>query len=159
MRPTHRIYLKTGLARQPEQVKSVTAQFFDINIEACIKAEQARWYHVTGAGGHWTYQSLSEVNDEGVHQLLGMRMLLRRNRWYAHTQDVDLSMAYVNDEPARFAPGRPLVFLAIAAIFALVVAASGQRLFGLAFTWKQYWAWAVSVLLWMSVMELWQRRR
>ncbi len=68
-------------------------------------------------------------------------------------------MAYVNDEPARFAPGRPLVFLAIAAIFALVLAATGQHLFGVAFTWKQYWAWAVSVLLWMSVMEVWQRRR
>jgi hypothetical protein len=159
MRPTHRIYLKTGLARQPEQVESVTAQFFDINIDACIKAEQARWYRVTGAGGHWTYQRLSEINDDGVHQLLGMRMLLRRNRWYANAQDVDLSMAYVNEEPARRVPGRPLVFLAIAAGFALVLAATNQHLFGLPFTWKHYWAWAVGMLLWMSIMELWQRRR
>lgn len=159
MRPTHRIYLKTSIARQPEQVESITAQFFEINVKAWVEAEKCRWYRITGAGGNWTYQRFFETQHPGVHEMLGMRMLLRGKYWYANAQDVDLSIAYPYlEEPARL-PGRPLVFLAIAAVFALVLAATDQHLFGVAFTWKQYWAWAVSMLLWMSVMELWQRRK
>ncbi len=91
--------------------------------------------------------------------MLGIRMLLRDKYWYANAQDVDLSMAYPYEEEAGRIPVRPLAFLAIASAFALVLASTGQQLFGVAFTWKQYWAWAVVMLVWMSVMELWQRRK
>ncbi len=160
MKATHRIYLKTGLARQPEQVEAVTAQFIEINVKLYVHAEESRWYRVTGAGGQTTYRSFFEKNDQGVHQMLGIRMLLRGKYWYANAQDVDLSLAYPyqEQEPIRV-PGRPLAFLAIAAVLALILAATEQRILWWDFTWKQYWAWAVCMLVWMSVMEVWEHRR
>ncbi len=160
MKATHRIYLKTGLARQPEQVEAVTAQFIEISVKSFVEAEKSRWYRVTGAGGQWTYKSFFDSYDQGVHEMLGMRMLLRGKHWYANAHDLDLSMAhpYEEDEPLRL-PGRPLVFVGIAAIFALVLLATDQHILGLDFTWKHYWAWAVIVLFWMAGMEVWQHRR
>jgi hypothetical protein len=160
MKATHRIYLKTGLARQPEQVEAVTAQFIEINIKQYVEAEKSRWYRVTGAGGQWTYRRFFDINDQGVHEILGMRMLLRGKHWYANAQDLKLSLAYPyeEDEPFRI-PWRPLVFVAIALAFALILAATEQHIFGWTFTWKQYSAWAVVVLTWMAIMEAWDRGR
>ena len=159
MKATHRIYLKTSLARQPEQVEAVTAQFIEINIKQCLDAEKSRWYRVTGAGGQWTYRRFFEINDPGVHEMLGMRMLLRGKHWYANAQDLKLSLAYPyeEDDPFRI-PWKPLVFVGIAVLFALLLAVTEQHIFGWSFTWKQYWAWAVAVLVWMAAMELWQHR-
>ena len=160
MKATHRIYLKTSLARQPEQVEAVTGQFIEINVRTYVEAEESRWYRVTGAGGQWTYRRFFEINDPGMHEMLGMRMLLQGKHWYANARDLDLSIAYPYEEEQPFQiPGRPLVFLAIAAIFALVLLATDHHILSWFFTWKQYWAWAVAVLLWMAAMELWERRR
>lgn len=160
MKATHRIYLKTSLARQPEQVEAVTAQFIEINVKQYVEAEKSRWYRITGAGGHSTYRSFFQLHEPGVHEMLGMRMLLRGKYWYANAQDLDLSLAYPyqEDQPFRI-PGRPMVFVALAVIFALALAVLDHRIFGWVFTWKQYWAWAVCMLLWMSAMEVWERRR
>ena len=160
MKATHRIYLKTNLVRRAEQVEAVTAQFIEINVQSYVQAEESRWYRVTGAGGQSTYRTFFETNDPGVHKLLGIRMLLRGKYWYANAQDVDLSLAYPyqEEQPVRL-PGRPLVFIGIAAFFALILAAVDHQILWWVFTWKQYWAWAVCMLVWMSVMEVWEHRR
>ncbi len=159
MKATHRIYLKMSIARQPQQVEAITAQFIEVNIKQYVEEEKSRWYRVTGAGGHWTYRRFFEISDQGIHEMLGMRMLLRGKHWYANAQDLNLSLAYPyeEDEPFRI-PGRPLVFVGIAALFAAVLATTEQHILGWDFTWKQYWMWAVAVLFWMAVMEVWQHR-
>lgn len=160
MKATHRIYLKTSLAQEPQQVEAITAQFIEINIKNYVESEKARWYRVTGAGGHSTYRSFFETNDQGTHELLGIRMMLRGKHWYANAQDLNLSLAYPYDEEEPFRmPVRPIAFLVIAAILALVLAATDQHILWWHFTWKQYWMWAVAVLLWMAAMEIWEHRR
>jgi hypothetical protein len=141
-----------GLAREAEQVQAVTAQFVEINVKARVEIGGEHWYRVTGAGGAWAHGKFYGMYLEGVHTLLGMRMLLHENHWYANAQDVDLSLAHPSLR-RRELPWRPMAFVVLAAMFALVVAAGNERLLGVTFTWRMYWAWAVGMLLWMAVWE------
>ncbi len=158
MKATHRIYLRNVLAQEPQQAGDITSQFFDINVEAAIEQDEARWYRVTGAGGRPTFKMFHDAEGEGVHRLLGMRMLLQGNRWYANAQDLDLGQAYEVIQAPLAVPLRVLVFLALAGLLALIVALGHEHPLGLTFTWKQYWIWAVGMLAWMAVQE-WQEGR
>jgi hypothetical protein len=152
MKPTHRIYLKMALAREPQQVQAITAQFLEINVKAHVEVGGEHWYRVTGAGGSWAHGKFYGMYLEGVHTLLGMRMLLHQNHWYANADDLDLSLAHPSKR-RRTLPARPIMFLVLAGAFALALAAADQQVFGIPFPWRMYWAWAVGMLLWMSVWE------
>ena len=159
MKATHRIYLRNVLAREPQQATEITSQFFDINVEACIEQGEARWYRVTAAGGRPTFKMFHDTEGEGVHELLGMRMLLQGNHWYANAQDLDLHQAYHVIQAPLAVPLRVLAFLALAGILALIVALGRQQPFGVLFTWRQYWIWAVSMLAWMAIQEWHEGRK
>ncbi len=154
MRPTNRIYLLTG--RKPQQSPAITNQFFDINQESFLDVDHAHWFRVLGAGGRQTFEAFRQPDGEGLHDVLGMRMILHRNHWYVHEDDVDIRYAFVAPQAPPWA--RALMFVTLAAVFALILSGTQNHLFGHLFTWKEYMAWCVTVLVWMSGKELWDRK-
>ena len=154
MRPTNRIYLLLG--RKPQQSTDITNQFFDINTETSIREHDAHWYRVLGAGGRATFEAFRQPDGEGEHEVLGMRMILRHNHWYVHEEDLDIRYAFI--VPPTQAYARALIFIALAGLFALILTTTQNHLFGRVFTWREYMGWCVTVLVWMSAKEIWDRK-